>query len=519
MAKRDGKNKLTGANYRALQAFFAQYGQPGQSSSLFDVLKNAGLLDGESAHPFLKSVLGNGPKDTINLYKEYLWKEIAHIESFFTENGSLKENVDFNKLPFVGANKMKFQPTSDIKECQALASRFLNGREGNKHTALLLPDGLFTDAIIDQLKSLDSFKVLFDEETVESNQQKRQEIINRNHNVSFLMSKYLFLEMEDESQDYYAESQEVPDSNNRYARSYWLFDVIKGELDDKNKLKHKYYLPKSISAILSEKSNGEKTIEKKISKAIGSFRGSKEERNTFAERLHRAVSEVKKNEREIRRYKIQDISVFLMVKDLLSDQKAIVDSDFFRLCNVTFTDLLDTTVSFRYPFNLNDRTVEIVQDDMSIKNYPEFRRLLADDRVKTIVEQSNTDVIKFADLTAELANYDNERSNVFDIIHKIEKILRETVIIDLDNPKSEDFYFIDLKGDKRPIRNNFNAMLNLVSKLQLKTLDEEQKKLIIDIRNAFSHNNYIKNIERVPDATDLPNIAREILKRLNEISQ
>lgn len=559
----DGKNKLTGANYRALQSYLALYGQNEQSSKLCNVLKKAGLLDGPTAHPFLMSVIGCGSHNVVELYNNYLIKEIEHIKKFVLisdDNFSLHQNVDLTKLPFVGTDKMRFTSFMSSEAYRELAKRYLKCGNGSKDKAVLLPDGLFTDAIIDQLKSTNSFKALFEEAKAVSDQE-RLKILSRNRNVSFLLTKYLSDVMNDKSQNYYAESQYVQEENNKYARSYWLFDMLKDDIDrsfiaaqsadisssrtNKNEeQKHIYLLPYKISAILSEKSgekigkNGRQERDKqgnhmwnrKIDDIISLVAnrensakhknsGIKNGLNDLEARMHKAVSEVKKNEREIRRYKIQDISVFLMVKDLLSDQKAIVDSDFFRLCNVTFPDLLDTTVTFRYPFHIKDRTIEIVQENMSIKNYPEFRRLLADDRVKTIVEQSKTDEIRFDDLTSELANYDANRSEVFKIIHQLERLLRESGKIDLDNQSSAEFYYTDFDGKIKPLRNNFYRMLEYINDLGLKSLDEEQKKLIIDIRNAFSHNNYIKNIERVPDATDLPNIAREILKRLNEISQ
>ena len=78
-----------------------------------------------------------------------------------------------------------------------------------------------------------------------------------------------------------------------------------------------------------------------------------------------------------------------------------------------------------------------------------------------------------------------------------------------------------IKDDKTldPKRNNFRSLLELIETGDIHALSEDERELIISIRNAFSHNHYGINLNGVADDKDLklPTIATLIVKKMEEL--
>ena len=139
-------------------------------------------------------------------------------------------------------------------------------------------------------------------------------------------------------------------------------------------------------------------------------------------RLTKQINEVKGNERTLRRYKTQDMVLFLMAKELfatiISDQGNEVNWKQMRLSKVCNEAFLRQTLTFRVPVTVGKTTIYVEQENMSLKNYGEFYRFLTDDRLMSLLNnivetlKPNEDgdlVIRHTDLMSELAAYDQYR--------------------------------------------------------------------------------------------------------------
>ena len=169
------------------------------------------------------------------------------------------------------------------------------------------------------------------------------------------------------------------------------------------------------------------------------------------------------------------------------------------------------------------KTVYVEQKNMSLKNYGEFYRFLTDDRFSSLMDniidalKPNEDgelVISHTDLMSELAAYDQIRSTVFRLIQNIEQlIINQTPV--LQDSASPDFW----AREGLPKRNNFASLLDLLDKLNGVELTTNERKLLVAIRNAFSHNSYNIDLSQIRDVKKLPEVARGILKHLENVAE
>ena len=143
----------------------------------------------------------------------------------------------------------------------------------------------------------------------------------------------------------------------------------------------------------------------------------------------------------------------------------------------------------------------ISQDGLSLKNYGNIFRVLADERMESLALGLLEKGIKettFAEVTSEFANYDKERSEVFKVAHEIEQ---------------EAYDKCGLKDDTGRIRNSF---INMLIRLDYSSNDIS---IIKSIRNAICHNSYegINFVELEmtnEEECKLPNVARNMRKAM-----
>ena len=155
---------------------------------------------------------------------------------------------------------------------------------------------------------------------------------------------------------------------------------------------------------------------------------------------------------------------------------------------------------------------------MSLKNYGEFYRFLTDDRlmsllnniVETLKPNENGDlVIRHTDLMSELAAYDQYRSTIFMLIQSIENLIITNNAV-LDDPDADGFWV----REDLPKRNNFASLLELINQLNNVELTDDERKLLVAIRNAFSHNSYNIDFSLIKDVKHLPEVAKGIVQHL-----
>lgn len=510
----DGSNKLTGQNFNVLVAFLATYHSGRPIGELSALLRKAGLTEGAYKHPFIQDVLNLGPKNIETLYQVYLEKEIDYLQK------CLQKGVDKKSIPFLHANRKKWQPR-DERYYRELAGRYLEIEEG-KAATILLPDGLFTPYILDLIKekygNYETLMQFFNgEEGAETN--------NRLNNASYLISKFFEIVRGDNGQPFYRTKKAVGKIT-PFARTYDLFNILNNK-KERNALVPIYLSTDDINLRLTQRDGYEKCIELEIERFLksfydkGNYKTIEEAREAMERKLHHAIRFCKNNERAIRRFKVQDMVLFLLAQDLLQDiipDKEQVSDRNFMLKKVCEDGFLSQAVKMEKDFEVTvdgkKKNVKVVQENMSLKNYGEFYRLVNDERLLSLLGQlSKCDEVTHADLHSELAHYDQGRSSVFKTIQDIEKMVLETYP-ELYQPDSDAFL---MEGTNVPKRNNFMSLIGLLDQSDDHLLDEKEKKLLISIRNAFSHNTYKIDLHQaLPDEKiELPKVADLIFKLMD----
>lgn len=564
-----GRDKLTGMNYNVLTAYLATFGAPQTDEddtftprTLEQVLTESHLVGGANPHPFIDKVLALGNRNIEELYLHYLEEELKHIRSRKQSLSSNPSDKALSGLPFVHHDRVRFHERTD-EEMRALAARY---------TTIQLPDGLFTPLIVELLKKCYT-------ENADLQIALKQDApakFNPIHNAAYLITLFYQTVLKDDAQPYYMSgktfNRQIEDNmteNFMFKRAYELFTV----LNNNNKKTFPYELipffltsdeiQERLSAKLLDEdgnpipeagkrgkpatdSQGNTIWQRQIRQDISnyvehlsdkdlkismnqSWKKKEEERAAKREalqsRLIRQINEVKNNERTLRRYKTQDMVLFLLAKEIfvniISEQGDEINSKQMRLSKVCNEAFLRQTLTFRIPVTVGDKTVYVEQENMSLKNYGEFYRFLTDDRLMSlltnIVEtlKPNEDgelIIRHTDLMSELAAYDQYRSTIFNLIQQIESMIianNET----LKNPDSDDFW----AKEGLPKRNNFASLLELIDQLNNVSLTDEERNLLVTIRNAFSHNSYNIDLSLLKNVKHLPEVAKGILQYMEAL--
>lgn len=491
-----GRDKMTGMNYIVMQSFLATYGteqaeQEGTKRiSITQMFTNAKLLSGPTAHPFLPEVLNHGAKNIEQFYLDYLQEEVNYIKSLEKRvaNGEAKESV-IKDIPFIHPDRVRYHDRSTDEAIRKQAARYLETEDQDAEgkivihrAAIMLPDGIFIKYINNFLQGAANSKAfrkfispLPPEASDEDRKKKNEELKNTGYTISRFFEK----ELGDNSQIfYYSKDTRDGDKEEMFARNYKLFQTLRGRKSGLGRLP--YYL--SSSQIIA--------ASKDVKSEIKNYTKDEEERK----KLEHLLSECKNNEKTIRRYKTQDMVLFLMAKDLLGkyikDEDSKEENGLFMLKNVCNDKFLCRTVRYEFSIQVNDnRTVKVVQPNMSLKSYGEFYRLLSDDRFLNMIERfKGIDTYNYNKLMAELNSYDAKRSSIFGLVHYLEELIYGANDILRDENEKENGFHVEDNPDKSARRNNFRSMLYLYDKKAEKGKQNAIFELLISIRNAFGHN-------------------------------
>lgn len=537
----NGRNKLTGKNYQKLIAALAVYVDEVPLDDIKHMFQRAHLLDGPTSHPFLKQVLETRPVNIEVLYDHYFMAEKKRLEESLSidknrpgEEYQLNDDVDLSKFPFLHHQRARFVKR-DAATYRHLAERYL--QVDGRSTTIMLPDGLFTPYILKALKDKRDNKEL-------------QACLNDNdlnNNAAYLMSAYLEHVLKDSSQPFYYSDK----GSDRFARRYDLFTILQNKKDKKNnELMPCPLSPMEINYrfVARAADNTRKQIEVDIENHLERIKRDAENRifrhhlrgfwaekvrkdcreecDKLQKRLSHKINDVKKNERAIRRYKTQDLALFLMAKHILGEtlmQQNDNSEDRFLLKNVCAPGFLSQTVTAQFPLKVKvdkKQTVDfvVIQENMSIKNYGLFYLLFNDERIDTLLAKlKEQPVIRFNALRTELANYDHNRSNIFRNMQQLEQKAFDENHEALTDTNHPEFFYREESKNKITIkerRNNFKHLMELLMNADPDRLDDEVIKWLTSVRNAFSHNNFNMDMQEI-DKT-LPTIIDQIMKRVEE---
>lgn len=576
----EGRTKLTGQSYVALQTAMAMLGQEFENeagdrktltlANLKAIMVKAQIVNevikkdnSQYFHPFLHLVLQDCTMESVEfLYELYLEKEIRYIQN--TRRRLSNGNCNYRYIPFLHHERDRWK-TPDAQAMQKLA-------KGYMEKPLQLPDGLFTKKIF---KLLQSVEVENKEFQAALKQADVEELGNSlSNNTSYLINLYFNLVEKDHSQPFYL-TEPIDGTPSPYRHIYRIFKKLYGEKIGRNQTTSPAY---TISELREKRKKAFIDVEIYTRKAVQEWKDKQmwnykkeqrkylEEENKRREKRNATLlteeeinKEIKRrtidfilqmekkpkkqlqkvydNERTIRRFKTQDILLLIMAREILKAKNQ--DRDFakdFCLKYVMFDSLLDKPIDFEWKVNIerkkknSEGKVEkeiisktIRQEGMKMKNYGQFYKFASDhQRLESLLSRLPDDVFKRAEIENEFAYYDTNRSSVFRQVYIIEseayKLMPE---LENDaNANEEWFYYTDKKGKKHSKRNNFLSLLEILAAGKDGILDEDEKLSLQSTRNAFGHNTYDVDLPAVfegkKDKMKIPEVANGIKDKIKE---
>ncbi len=536
-APADGNNKLTGLNFQLLQSALSIYDN-------FDNLKRlliaAHLIQSKGNHPFLSEIVSKSPQTIGDFYQAYLKAKLNWLNSLLSEE-------DLIKYPFLtrGVNKWKFR---DEEYYKSIMQQYLE-------LPAELPRGLFETAIKDIL--IDCFGRGF----VRGNNREEanvafliakyfKKVFNDDYQEFYTQPDgnykrhyYFFKLLLQSDKDYGKTVKEIEDilrtdmsltllskttiendddsdnSDNSDLKEY--FEEINKKLakslakdptlDKRHRIEDIISKSETLSKLpnsqqkkllrISSKRHGVPINDGLVKKHIKKITSNSEKEEEL-KKLSHALHKLKSTERLIRRYRVQDIIIFMMAREILfENDKNLFENRFeeFKLKNIRpirrqeGVGALEIKVPFAITLHIkgSNESVVIRQKSIKLKNYGDFHKFLYDNRIETLIPYLRDDAnavkvtIDRDELEHEFETYDKVRLDVFESVHKIERLILERYP-ELHDKRSSLYYF-EKKGVEKPIpkKNNFRQLIECEP--QFAVLDKDD---CLNIRNSFSHNSY-----------------------------
>lgn len=531
--KEQGKDKLTGMNFQVMQSSLAIYDK--SIEELRRMFVSAHLIRSNISHPFLEKVLNKEPQDTIKFYQIYLEKRIEYLKGLIPEN--------FKDCNFLFSGRQKWTER-DESYYRDLSARYLI-------QPIELPRGLFNEAIKEKLKNKYSdksglmvslsqdrcnisfliaefFRHIHDDDNQPFYAYKRTYDIfnnlrdNRTDREIFKPKKEYYLSLDDILSEHETLDKSISEymqkkvgnivsagisvKNDEYNKIIECFkevdlsSEIKQERSFFNKLKKQIEEGKRVDGDIEQI----KSLLKRrgIDYKIINLSSNKIDLTIFEDfpeykKICTQLRNFKKNEKVIRQYKVQDILLYLMAKDILISSEwknnEMDEIGQYKLRNIN-PEEDNNILSLQIPFSIslkmeNGSTKTIKQESLKLKNYGDFFKFIYDQRIKTLLPQiQSAEILDKEILEKELEQYDLNRTPLFKFVLDFEKS------IVLQKPE------LELE------RHDFNHILNEFN------TDMKNKNRMRLIRNAFCHNSYPK-FNDIEEATkyDIPKIATSLV--------
>ena len=468
---RYGADKITGMNYRVMQATIAIYNEAYPYNDFYKMFKKAGLVGGtnnERNHPFLSEALRKQPQSAVTFYENYLFARKEYLKKLLAQiNKGEKPKITFAQD---GGYKWMIRNSNYYK---VIGEIYLEDH------AIELPRQMFDDEIKNALKRLPSMSSIDYEQS----------------NVTYLIGEYLKRECYDEYQSFYT-----------WKRNYRYIDMLQCETDKKNCLV-KAYTTTAERENLWE--NREENIKRYKHWAINKKRliGSKSNINNeeFEVLLNKRVNicrnEFQKDEKMIRRYRVQDALMFFMVLDTLKKNIEFNAADFHLKDIMPDADkgILSTIMPMEFRFEKAGKQYSIYTKGMKLKNYGDFFALAHDKRLVSLLDILQTQRVNKDEIEDELDNYDTCRPTMSKLILDFEKMAYDK--------------YPELRQLARA-REHFDFSALLQELILKGEFNRSQTYLLSQIRNAFSHNVYPK--DGIIKVNTLPEIANHLIETFGE---
>ena len=224
----------------------------------------------------------------------------------------------------------------------------------------------------------------------------------------------------------------------------------------------------------------------------------------IAKRLSASRNDYQKSEKNIRRYKVQDALLFMLVCDTLKAMGSISTQN-FKLKDImpnAEKGILSKSIPMDFTFEKEGKTYTIHSDNLKLKNYGDFFAIARDKRFIPLLNILNSNVVNKDDVSEEFNNYDDVRPNLVKLVIDFEKMAYKRYP-ELKNKIVTHEHF------------DFSVLLNeLIAK---GNLTENDTYILSQIRNAFSHNSYpYKGVIRI---NTLPEIAEHLIELFGEYAE
>ncbi len=461
--EKNHQGKLTGFDYDVMQGAIATYTGSTvecKHTKLGELFSNAGLIDSTSKNKH--PFLDKVMEKRISGTLDFYKKYLNEKEKYLK---NVRDSKSFKEAYFLhdGLNNHK---AKDLQYIRELALRYKD--------TLQLPDGLFTEAIVAKLKRDNVIKTHIKDLSD-----------SQLNNAAYLIRVYFEEKYKDKSQPFYLSDDPV-------FKRYYKLSENKGEYKSEEEI------CKLLQQLKKEKKNNNDDYRKRLN---------------FC----------RDNEKAIRRYKTQDMLLFLMSKDLLFKQRVLGDKFInslqdFKLSNIQPIGREDGPKDNTLNQQISSLTVkvelwkenkstglkkEISCDDLKLKNIGDFYRMVFDPRVGYLLSLFDDKTFKQDDIRRELEVFDNSRVEVFSIVHRIENAIYKDNKNEIDDYVREETYI------------GFREMIEKYSRY-----DAQTKENIIAIRNMVSHNNYMDKDEIVKiipkDKIQLPQVMSQLVEWLRQ---
>lgn len=457
----ENKGKLTGLNFSVFQAEMATY--QGDTAHLSALLRQARIIetpDKRDANPIVSTLQIYGIMSTEQFYRLYLQARLKYLEQ-------CKQEHDYANYPFLHANQTRWQEHTPEFYRQK-AARYLHDTYGGVEfdKAIELPRGLF-DEPLRQALSQTAVGAMAQDPT---------------KNIAYLIYAFCRREMNDECQPMYLAD-----------RNYTLFDRL-----PEKKPEEKQYL--IIEQLRNQLMTGYKqSFKKQIAKAVEMH--DTEDQREFEAYLKRLLAEMKDNETLLKRYRVQDIVLFLLAKNILTkdqqDKERMKAFDQLKLQDMQKPGALEQKICMKVRVaSRRCYNKTIVQEDLKLKNYAQFYRFLNDRRMASLLDLVQQNVIPRQLIEEELAGHDTIHPKVMEKVMQFEqKFLRKHSEAEWERT-GENLVFWRMLQHETGIENNPMAK----------------------VRNAFAHAVYPQwcDVSDAAKQKQLPEKAKQIGDDFNE---
>ncbi len=459
---KDGKDKLTSINYQVLQATLAYYGA--KKDSIADMFKTIGLLDGDNPHPFLKEINPSKYNSIVEFYKAYLNRKKGYLEKCEKE-GKFDEQ-------FLRPSRQRY--AKGKRDLKTIAKQLLDN-------PVNIPKGFFQ-------KQIKEF-VCVREPSLEELQM----------NTAYMIQAYF--EKEYGTQQPFCSYQKT-------------YPVVSKSTEYCKKAKNKE-IKEVLRKITAEMSYRElrKFIDSKIP-------DGRYEPENLKKNLLDGCRDFKNNERLLRRFKVQDMVMFMMVEKTLKDQLAF-EGNVIKLKDITpvedspFNKPVFCSSDVSASFNTNKKyesgyvdfikknykglyisqggriilKYRVTSESTKLKDIGKYRRYLYDRRLPGLLiwkYPPNIEggiEIKYADIEEEIKAYEKYRKQIVQQIYMLEK-------------KAVDHFKLEIEPEENHIP--FNTVTDTI-KFRLAG-SEEKCDTLLNIRNSINHNQFPVFDEKIENA-------------------